>query len=385
MKFLPLLWANLRRKPARLIFTFLSVFVAFVLFGILGATREAFVGGAELIGDERLITMHRVSLIQPLPLAYWRRIESVPGVTRVGHASWMEGYYRERSNIIPMMAIDPGYMDLYPEVVIPPEQLEAWHSNRIGAIVGVDLVARFGWKVGDRIMMQSAIFPRDDGSNAWELVVEGIYESTSRAFAANSVFLHAAYLEEGRTWGDGQVGWYLIEVEDASVADAVATGVDDLFRNSPAETRTSPEKAFMQGFISQVGDIGTIVVGIAAAVFFSMLLVTANSMAQAVRERTGELAVLKALGFSDRGVLFLVLGESVLVTVLGGFFGLALSWFVANALSAGPLAMFLPAFYVTPTLLVVGALIAVGLGILAGAWPGTQALRLQVATALRRG
>ena len=385
MKYLPLLWANLRRKPLRLVFTLLSVFIAFVLFGILGATREAFVGGAELVGDERLITMHRVSLIQPLPLSYWRRIEGVPGVARVGHSSWMEGYYREQSNVLPMMAIDPDYLDLYPEVVVPPERLEAWHRNRIGAIVGADLVRQFGWKLGDRITMHSSIFPREDGSNAWELVVEAIYESTSRAFAANTVFLHWAYLEEGRTWGKGQVGWYLIEVERADHAATVATAVDDLFRNSPAETRTSAEKAFMQGFISQVGDIGTIVVGIAAAVFFSMLLVTANGMAQAVRERTGELAVLKALGFSDRGVLFLVLAESVLVTALGGALGLALSWFVANALSAGPLGLFLPAFYVTPKLLAVGALLAVALGVLAGLWPGVQALRLQVATALRQG
>ena len=385
MKYLPLLWANLWRKPLRLLFTLLSVFIAFVLFGILGATREAFVGGAELVGDERLITMHRVSLIQPLPLSYWRRIESVPGVARVGHASWMEGYYRERSNVIPMMAIDPHYVDLYPEVVIPPEQLEAWHRNRIGAIVGADLVQQFGWQVGDRITMQSAIFQREGGGNGWELVVEGVYESTSRAFAANTVFLHWQYLDEGRTWGDGMVGWYLIEVDDAEHAADVATAVDDLFRNSPAETRTSAEKAFMQGFISQIGDIGTIVVGIAGAVFFSMLLVTANAMAQGVRERTGELAVLKALGFSDRGVLFLVLGESVLVTVLGGAFGLALSWLVAMKLAAGPLALFLPAFYVTPTLLAVGAVLAVGLGVLAGLWPGIQALRLQVATALRRG
>ena len=385
MKYLPLLWANLRRKPLRLLFTLLSVFVAFVLFGVLGATREAFVGGAELVGDERLITMHRVSLIQPLPLSYWRRIESVPGVERVGHASWMEGYYRERSNVIPMMAVDPHYVDLYPEVVIPPEQLDAWRKNRIGAVVGGDLVRQFGWQVGERITMNSAIFERTSGGNGWELVIEGVYESTSRAFAANTVFLHWAYLDEGRTWGKGLVGWYLIEVGNADHAADVATAVDDLFRNSPAETRTSAEKAFMQGFISQIGDIGTIVVGIAGAVFFSMLLVTANAMAQGVRERTGELAVLKALGFSDRGVLFLVLGESVLITLLGGLAGLALSWLIANALSAGPLALFLPAFYVTWPLLVIGVALAVGLGVLAGLWPGIQALRLQVATALRRG
>ena len=384
MKWLPLLWANLRRRPLRLVFTVLSVFVAFVLYGILGATREAFVGGAELVGDDRLITMHRVSLIQPLPLSYWRRIERVEGVAAVGHSSWMEGYYRERSNVMPMMAIDPHYLDLYPEVVVPAEQLDAWHKNRIGAIVGADLVRQFGWKLGGRITMHSAIFTHEDGSNGWELVIEGIYESTSRAFAANTVFLHWAYLDEVRTWGKGNVGWYLTRVQDPEHAERIASTIDGLFRNSAAETRSSPEKTFIQGFVSQVGDIGTIVIGIATAVFFSMLLVTANSMAQAVRERTGELAVLKALGFSDHGVLFLVLGESMLITTLGGLLGLALSWVVANALSTGPLALFLPAFYVTPALLVLGAALAVGLGVLAGLWPGMQALRLQVATALRQ-
>ncbi len=385
MKYLPLVWANLRRKPARLVFTVLSVFVAFVLFGILSATREAFVGGVELVGNDRLITIHKVSLIQPLPLAHRNRIASLDGVSGVSYATWMEGYYQEPRNFTPLMAVAENYLDMYPEAVIPEEHVENWHRNRTGAIIGRSLAEQRGWKVGDRIPLQSSIFQRVDGGNTWEMTVEGIYDSSSRAFDTTSVFIHYEYLDEGRTWGDGTVGWFLVGIADPDNAAAVAAEVDALFRNSPAETKTSTEKAFLQGFVSQIGSIGTIVIGIVSAVFFSMLLVTANAMAQSVRERTGELAVLKALGFSDTGVLLLVLGESVFVTLLGGIAGLVLAWVAAGALAAGPMALFLPAFIVTPEQLALGVVLAVALGVLAGLWPGVQALRLQVATALRRG
>lgn len=384
MKYLPLLWANLRRKPARLVFTVLSVLVAFLLFGILSATREAFVGGVELVGNDRLITMHRISLIQPLPQAYANRIAGVPGVERVGFASWMQGYYREPRNHVPLMAVDDNYLDMYEEVVIPDAQRENWTRNRTGAVIGKTLVEQYGWKVGDRIPLQSSIFQRREGGNTWELTVDGIYDSTSRAFDTASVFMHFDYLDEGRQWGHGTVGWYLVRIDDPDRAQQVATAIDELFQNSPAETKTSTEKAFMQGFVSQIGDIGTIVIGIVSAVFFSMLLVTANTMAQSVRERTSELAVLKALGYSDTGALMLVLAEAVLITVIGGAAGLAIAWFAATSLAAGPLALFLPSFYVTPLQLAVGLALALGLGLLAGLWPGVQALRLQVAAALRK-
>lgn len=385
MKYLPLLWANLRRKPVRLVFTVLSVFVAFVLFGILGATREAFVGGVELVGNDRLITIHRVSLIQPLPLAYRNRIASIDGVSRVAYATWMEGYYQEPRNFTPLMAVDRAYLDMYPEAVIPQEQREGWLRNRTGAIIGRTLAEQRGWAVGDRIPLQSSIFQREGGGNTWDMTVEGIYDSSSRAFDTTSVFIHYDYLDEGRTWGHGTVGWYLVGIADPDNAAVVAADVDAMFQNSPAETKTSTEKAFLQGFVSQIGSIGTIVIGIVSAVFFSMLLVTANTMAQSVRERTGELAVLKALGFSDAGVLLLVIGESVLVTLLGGIAGLAVAWIAAGALAAGPMALFLPAFFVTPEQFVLGVVLAISLGALAGLWPGVQALRLQVATALRKG
>lgn len=383
MKFLPLLWANLWRKPARLVFTVLSVFIAFVLFGILGATRTAFLGGVDMIGDDRMLTMHRMSLIQPLPQSYGARIRAVEGVENVAFANWMQGYYREPKNYVALFAVDENYLSMYEEIVLPQEQRENWMRNRTGAVIGKTIAERYGWRVGDSIPMSSSIFQRREGGNLWELTVEGIYDATSPAFDTASVFMHFEFLDEGRQWGHGTVGWYLLRVSDPARAPAIAAEIDAMFQNSPAETKTSTEKAFMQGFASQLGNISTILIGIVSAVFFSMLLVTANSMAQSVRERTSELAVLKALGFGDVGVLLLILSEAVLVTLLGGLAGLAASWFVAEALAAGPLAQYLPAFHLTGAQLATGAALAAALGVLAGAWPGAQALRLQVATALR--
>jgi putative ABC transport system permease protein len=384
MKHLPLLWASMRRKPARLVFTLLSVMVAFLLFGILSATREAFVGGVELVGNDRLITIHRISLVQPLPEAYGHRIAGVDGVESVGFANWMQGYYREPRNFIALIAVDRNYLNLYEEVIIPAERREAWARNRTGVVIGKTLAEQYGWRVGDRIPLQSGIFTRRDGGNTYELTVEGIYDSSSRAFDTASAFMHYDYLDEARSFGQGSVGWYIMRIDDPERAPAIAAAVDTLFQNSPAETKTSTEKAFMQGFVNQMGNIGAIVMGIVTAVFFSMLLVTANTMAQSVRERTSELAVLKAVGFTDAAVLGLVLGEAVMITLLGGLAGLGLAYFVAEDLAAGPLAQYFPGFYLTPAQMLLGAMTAVALGLLAGLWPGVQALRLRVSTALRR-
>lgn len=383
MRFLPLLWANLWRKPMRLIFTVLSVLVAFLLFGILAATREAFSGGVEMIGAERLITIHKVSLIQPLPLSYGRRIATVDGVSQVAHGSWLQGYYQDPKNFVPAIAVDETYLDVYPEIVLREGDYETWKSDRTGAVVGKTAARQYGWKLGDRVPIQSAIWQNRAGGNTWDVTVRGIYDSTSRAIDTMSLFMHYEYFDEGRAYGRDTVGWYIIQLADPAQAPRVSAAVDALFQNSAAETKTSTEKAWAQSFLSQIGDIGAIVTGIVTAVFFSMLLVTANTMAQSVRERISELAVLKALGFSDFGVLVLVLSEAVAVTLLGGLLGLGLAWVVTRGM-ADMLAQFLPAFYLPPEQIVLGVGCAVGLGLLAGLWPGLQGLRLQVAAALRR-
>lgn len=383
MKYLHLIRKNLGRKKARTLFTVLSIFVAFVLFALLAALRVAFEGGVELAGADRLITIHKVSLIQPLPQAYEADIEALDGVVDATHATWFGGVYQDPKNFFAQMAVEPEeWLDMYPEFVLTPEERAAWVADRTGAIAGRALAERFGWEVGDRIPLQATIWTKKDGSRTWELTLDGIYEGAEPGTDTTQLFFQHAYLDEARAFGQGVVGWYVVRVADPQRAAEVAETVDAEFANSPAETKTATEKAFVQAFANQIGDVGTIVIAILAAVFFTMLLVAANTMAQAVRERTGELAVLKTIGFTDRRVLALVLAESVAISVLGGGLGLALGAALVGGLDVG---QFLPAFYLRGADVATGLALVLLVGVAAGIVPALQAMRLEVVNALRRG
>jgi putative ABC transport system permease protein len=384
VKYLHLLRKNLGRRKVRTVFTVLSIFVAFVLFMILSALATGFTGGVELAGADRLITIHKVSIIQPLPASYEADIEAVPGVVDAANAVWFGGVYQDPKNFIAQMAVDAEeWLAMYPEYVLSDAEREAWIADRTGAIVGEALAQRFGWEVGDRIPIQGTIWQRKDGSRTWEFTVRGIYEGAEDGTDDTQFFFHHAFLDEARAFGEGLVGWYTIRVADPQRADAIAEAIDAEFANSPAETKTATEKAFVQAFANQIGDVGAIVMGILAAVFFTMLLVAGNTMAQAVRERTGELAVLKTLGFTDGRVLGLVLAESLVVAALGGVLGLAFGWLVVSGM-ASELGAFLPAVYVQPRDLALGVALVALVGIAAGILPAYQAMRLEVVQALRR-
>lgn len=384
MKYLHLIRKNLGRRKVRTVFTVLSIFVAFILFTVLAALRTGFEGGVELAGADRLITIHKVSLIQPLPESYEADIEAVDGVVEAVHASWFGGVYQDPRNFIAQMAVEPEeWLDMYPEYVLSPAERRAWAADRTGAIAGRALADRFGWEVGDRIPIQGTIWRRKDGSKLWEFTLDGIYEPGEEGIDDTQFFFQYAFLDEARQFGEGLVGWYVVRVADPQRADAVAEAIDAEFANSPAETKTATEKAFVQAFANQIGDIGTIVTAILAAVFFTMLLVAGNTMAQAVRERTGELAVLKTVGFTDGKVLGLVLAESLAVAALGGVLGLAVGWVVVAGIAA-ELGAFLPTVYARPRDLAVGAVLVALVGIAAGILPALQAMRLEVVQALRR-
>lgn len=384
MKYLHLLRKNLGRRKVRTVFTVLSIFVAFVLFTILSALKTGFEGGVELAGADRLITIHKVSLIQPLPEAYEADIETVDGVVDATPAVWFGGVYQDPRNFFGQIAVDSEeWLAMYPEYVLTPEEREAWLADRTGAIAGEALAQRFGWEVGDRIPIQGTIWRRKDGSKLWEFTLRGIYEGAEEGTDDTQMFFHYEYLDEARAFGDGLVGWYTIRISEPQRAAEVAEAIDAEFANSPTETKTATEKAFVQAFANQIGDVGAIVTAILAAVFFTMLLVAGNTMAQAVRERTGELAVLKTLGFTDGKVLGLVLGESVLVAVLGGALGLAVGWVLVSGM-ASELGAFLPAVYVRPRDFALGAVLVLFVGAAAGILPALQAMRLEVVEALRR-
>lgn len=384
MKYLHLIRKNLGRRKVRTVFTVLSIFVAFILFTVLMALRTGFEGGVELAGADRLITIHKVSLIQPLPESYEADIEAVDGVVEAVHASWFGGVYQDPRNFIAQMAVVPEeWLDMYPEYLLTPAERQAWAADRTGAIAGRALADRFGWKVGDRIPIQGTIWRRKDGSKLWEFTLDGIYEPAEEGIDDTQFFFQYDFLDEARQFGEGLVGWYVVRIADPQRADAIAEAIDAEFANSPTETKTATEKAFVQAFANQIGDIGTIVTAILAAVFFTMLLVAGNTMAQAVRERTGELAVLKTLGFTDGKVLGLVLAESLAVAALGGALGLAVGWVVVAGVAA-ELGAFLPTLYARPRDLALGAVLVALVGIAAGILPAYQAMRLEVVQALRR-
>jgi putative ABC transport system permease protein len=383
MKFLPLIWANLKRRKLRTLFTFLSILVAFVLFGYISAINLAFRMGVDVAGADRLVLRHKVSIIQLLPESYEARIERIPGVVDVAHSTWFGGVYQDPKNFFMQCPIEPErFFRLYPELEVPEEEMQAFVRNRTGAIAGRTIAERFGWKVGDRIPIQATIWIKKDGSRTWEFDLEGIYDGANEGVDTSQFLFHYDYFDEARQFAEGMVGWYIIRIDDPDHAAEIAEAIDAEFANSPYETKTSTEKAFIQAWAKQVGDIGLIAVAILTAVFFTILIVAGNTMAQSVRERTSELAVLKTLGFTDQRVLLLVLAESCALALLGGGLGLLLvTWWISLG---DPTNGALPIFYFRPRDQVIGWSLVFLLGVATGILPALQAMRLKIVDALRR-
>ena len=383
MKYVHLVWSNLMRKKLRTLLTLLSILVAFLLFGYLGAIRQGFSQGIDVAGLDRLIVRHKVSIIQLLPEAYESRIEQVGGVEDAVYQTWFGGIYQKPSNFFAQMPVKPDeYLDMYPEFRLPPEQREAWLNTRSGAIAGRGIAERFGWKIGDRIPINATVWTRKGGELTWEFDLVGIYDGAEKGTDTTQFLFRYDFFDESRQFGQGMVGWYTVRVTDPDRAAEIAAAIDAEFANSPYETKAEPEGAFLQGFANQIGDVGFIMMSIIAAVFFTILLVAGNTMAYAVRERTSELAVLKAVGFTDGGVLGLVLGESFLLTILGGGLGLGLAWSLVSM--GDPTSGSLPVFFIPMQDLVVGVGLILVMALLAGILPALQARRLRISDALRR-
>ncbi len=382
MKFLPLVWKNLFRRKARTLFTVLSIVVAFVLFAYLAAIRVAFGTGVSVAGAGRMLVIHKVSLFQPLPESYLGRIAAVDGVADISHMSWFGGIYQDPRNRFAQFAVDPeSYLRLYPEIMLGDAEREAWLRNRTGAIVGRTTADRFGWEVGDRIPLQGTIFRTRSGPT-WEFTIDGIYEAGQEGYDTSTFYFHHEYLMGANAEGVRFVGQYVIRVDDPAQSADVAAAIDTRFANSPAETQTSTEQAFLQAFADQIGNIGAIVTAITAAVFFTILVIAANTMAQSIRERTNELAVLKTLGFTDRRLLVLVLIESLALAVTGGAAGLGIGSLLVGL--GAPAGDFLAVFFIPTRDLVIGGAIVVLLGFAAGAVPALLATRLRIVDALRK-
>jgi putative ABC transport system permease protein len=379
-----LLWAGLFRRKARTTLTLLSIVVAFLLFGLLQAVEVAFESGADAADAKRLLTTARYSIIEPLPIAYLRRIEQVPGVVGVAHAEWFGAKYQNESNAFPVFAVDPArYLDMYPEFTIAPEQRDAFVKARTGAVAGRRLVDRYGWKLGQKLPIASEIHPRAGGDMTWEFDLVGVIDAEDPAVRGNTdlVLIDATHFDEARQFGKGKTGWYIVRIADPAQARAISGEIDARFMNSPDETKTQPEKEFAIGFAKQIGDVGALVTRILIAVFFTILILTGNTMAQSMRERIPELAILKTIGFSDGKVTTLVLAEAILLLVLGGGLGMAGATGLLPAVNGATGGRFPPLFVGGETwarALVVALAVALAIGLP----PALRARRLQIVEAL---
>lgn len=384
MKYLPLILSALLRRKARTVFTLLSIVAAFLLFGLLDSVRAAFAQvGNDVAGADRLVVFSRISFTLELPKSLYARIEAVPGVASVTYANWFGGIYQDPKNFFANEAVAGNFLDLYPEWKLSAAQRAAFRDTRTGAVCGQRLADRFGWKIGDKIPLQATIFPQKNGSNTWTLDLVGIYHVTDENLKGqeNALFFNWDYFDESRAFGNGEVGWYIVKVADRSRVSEVVRSIDALSLNSDHETKTQSEQATRTSFVSQFGDIALIVSAIMSAVFFTLVLLTGNTMAQAVRERIPELAVLKTLGFSSRSVLLLVLSESVTLLLFGGALGLALAAVAVRGLTIS-LGGSLPLLPVGWAAWGRGLALMTLIGLLVGALPARRGMRLRIVDAL---
>jgi len=382
MKFRSLIFANLFRKKVRLILTIGSFAVALFLFAFLAVVKGAFGRGADIAGADRLVIINRISIIQPLPLSYRDKILRIPGVKAITHNNWFGGVYQEEKNFFPQFVIDPEYQrTVIPELKVPDDQWANFIKDRQGAIVGAKTAKRFGWKIGDHIPIKNIGY---GSTGTWEFNLDGIYHSERVGGDEGQFWLQWDYFEERVPQAfKGNVGWYVLKLESPDDAVRVGKAIDDMFANSSYETKTETESAFAAGWVKQFGNIEFLILTIGAVVFFTLLLVTGNTMAISVRERIGELAVLKAIGFSDRSILFFVLGESLTIALVGGLLGLGLAALAIPVL-ASALNGLLPTLILSPAILSLGLGTALLVGIVSGLLPGIGAMRMRVVNALRR-
>ena len=382
MKFRRLIFANLFRKKIRLILTIGSFAIALVLFTFLAVVNSAFNRGIDIAGADRLIIVNRIGLIQTMPISYGDKVRAIPGVKYVTQDHWFGGVYQDEKNFFPQFAIDPeNHRKVYPEFIIPDEQWNNFVKDQQGAIAGATTAKRFGWKVGDRIPIKNALY---GATKTWEFNLDGIYH-TEKADGDQSQFWFQwkNFDENVPAAVKSTAGWYILKLDSPDDAVRVAKTIDAMFANSSYETKTETESAFAAGFAKQFGNIEFLIITIGSVVFFTLLLVTGNTMAISVRERTAELAVLKAIGLTDRTILFLVLIEAMMIAFIGGVLGLLLAWASIPVISVA-LTGLLPPLLLSKTMLSLGLVFAIFVGMVSGLLPGIGAMRMRVVNALRR-
>ena len=385
MKYWIIILAALNRKRWRTSLTISSLVIAFLLFGLLRSVAVVFTEDIELSGDDRLVVASKYSIIDSMPISYLQRIKSIENVDIVAHQDWFGGTYIDRANFFPKWPVPPkDFLDIYQEFNISSEQKEAFITTRTGMIAGKKLAERFNWKIGDRIPVIGDIYFMSNGSNLWEFDLVGIFTDIENPGNEEQVFMNYQYFDEAReSYTKGTVGNFIVKLDSKDAGPRVAQEIDAMFANSMDETKTYTEKAYQQMFASQIGDIGLIMNSILAAVFFTILLVTGNTMSQSIRERTSELAVFKTIGFSDMTMLILVLIESMVLCLIGAILGLGITGLLMPGLSE-LISVSLGEISLDSSVIISGIGIAIITAFISGFPPALGAMRLKVVDALRK-
>jgi putative ABC transport system permease protein len=377
---------NLFRRKLRAILMIVSILIAFLIFGVLAGVYASFTAGEDRAAADRLVVVNKVNFTQPLPIAYYNRVRSVAGIRQVTHANWFGGYYQDPKNFLVVMAVEPEtYTDIFSrDFDFAPEARQAFIRIRTGAMVGEAMARKWGWKVGDRVPIASNIFSQRNGSHTWDLDIVGIFTGKTPQNDTNLMFFQYNYFDETRSFGKDTIGWLVLQTANSADNDPIAKTIDAMFVNSTAETATDTEKAFNKAFAAQFGNIALIVILVVGAAFVTILMIVGNTMALTIRERTREIGVLKTLGFTGGRILRLVLGESILLALLGGLPGLALAALVTMLLRPS-VSNLLPGFALTGDIVAEAIGLMLALGLITGLIPALNAKRLKIAIALGRG
>ncbi len=385
MKILKLVYKNLLRHKLRSLLTVFGIAVAVLAFGLLRTVVTAWSFGVEAASVDRLVTRHAVSFIFPLPYSYRNQILDLSGVSKVSYASWFQGIYKDQSfeNFFPRLAVDPEtILDVYPEYIVPQDQLETFKKQRNACVIGQKLADQHGFKIGDVIPVKGDIYPGD-----WEFTVVGIYKGKDKTADETQMFFSWDYLNERNrqagSFATDQVGWYIVQIKNPNEAALVSESIDALYLNSAAKTKTETEKAFQQSFVSLSGAIIASLEVVSYVIIGIILMVLANTIIMSARERIREYAVLRTLGFTSFHIVGLIAGESLFISMIGGAVGIVLTFPVCQGFGA-QFPTFFPVFTVAPSTLALSVSFSIIVGVIASIFPAIRSTRMKIVDGLRQ-